>query len=277
MSDTSVLWRGVRVAASATAIVLAAHAVQAQTAIAPVAQPGAAAGQDATAQQIREELDRLRREFESVRDTYGARLTALEAKLAQFQGAPAPRRTAGGATARGGTRSLRQQVRLPAAPPTEAAQRPTAAGPAGRRRRRRPRGSAAGLRQHGGIVEGLQPRHGRDRQLPRRGRQEPDRHARAARDAGSGSELPGRRRSVRARGLLPLVRAGGRRGRGRLHHVHIAARRAAGEGRQDARAVRQGEHDARARAAVGRRAARDEEPARGRGRHRGLRASRSRS
>ena len=90
MSDTSVLWRGVRVAASATAIVLAAHAVQAQTAIAPVAQPGTAAGQDATAQQIREELDRLRREFESVRDTYGARLTALEAKLAQFQGAPPP-------------------------------------------------------------------------------------------------------------------------------------------------------------------------------------------
>jgi hypothetical protein len=78
------------VAASATAIVLAAHAVQAQTAVAPVAQPGAAASQDATAQQIREELDRLKREFESVRDTYGARLTALEGKLAQLQGAPAP-------------------------------------------------------------------------------------------------------------------------------------------------------------------------------------------
>jgi hypothetical protein len=78
------------VAASATAIVLAAHAVQAQTAVAPVAQPGAAASQDATAQQIRDELDRLKREFESVRDTYGARLTALEGKLAQLQGAPAP-------------------------------------------------------------------------------------------------------------------------------------------------------------------------------------------
>ena len=129
MSDTSVLWRGVRVAASATAIVLAAHAVQAQTAIAPVAQPGTAAGQDATAQQIREELDRLRREFESVRDTYGARLTALEAKLAQFQGAPAPAAPpaeqppaeAPGAPVTGAP---------PAAPTTEAAA-PTAAVPQG--------------------------------------------------------------------------------------------------------------------------------------------------
>jgi hypothetical protein len=71
------------------AIVFAAHPIQAQTA-APVPQPGPAASQDAAAQQIREELDRLRREFESVRDTYGARLTALETKLAQLQGTPPP-------------------------------------------------------------------------------------------------------------------------------------------------------------------------------------------
>ena len=155
MSDTSVLWRGVRVAASATAIVLAAHAVQAQTAIAPVAQPGAAASQDATAQQIREELDRLRREFESVRDTYGARLTALEARLAQFQGTPAPPAPPAGqppAEAPGCSGNRRASSR-----PTDGGRSADSRGPAGRCRRRRPRGSAAGVRQHGGIVEGLQP------------------------------------------------------------------------------------------------------------------------
>jgi hypothetical protein len=35
----------------------------------------------ADTQQVREELDRLRREFEAIRDAYGARLAALEAKL----------------------------------------------------------------------------------------------------------------------------------------------------------------------------------------------------
>jgi hypothetical protein len=49
-----------------------------------------AAPPDAAAQQIRSELDRLRQEFESVRDTYGARLSALESKLAQLQGGAAP-------------------------------------------------------------------------------------------------------------------------------------------------------------------------------------------
>jgi hypothetical protein len=48
--------------------------------------PGAAAPQSATAQQVdpqqvRQELDRLRQEFEAIRDSYGARLAALEAKL----------------------------------------------------------------------------------------------------------------------------------------------------------------------------------------------------
>ena len=94
---------------------------------------------------------------------------------------------------------------------------------------------------------------------------------------GIGSELPGHRRSVRARGLLLLVRARGRRSRGRIHHVHIAARRAAGESREVPRADRQGEHDARPRAAMGRRAARAEKPARSRGRYFGLRAFQSRS
>jgi hypothetical protein len=85
--EMSLFWRRARVAACAAAVTMAAQSAQAQTAAPPQSAP--AAGQDA-AQQIREELDRLRREFESVRDTYGARLTALEAKLAQLQGTPAP-------------------------------------------------------------------------------------------------------------------------------------------------------------------------------------------
>jgi len=51
---------------------------------APAGVPPAVAtegGPQADAQQLREELDRLRREFEAIRDAYGARLAALEAKL----------------------------------------------------------------------------------------------------------------------------------------------------------------------------------------------------
>ncbi|HET7218556.1 MAG TPA: TonB-dependent receptor [Vicinamibacterales bacterium] len=40
-----------------------------------------------TPQEIRDELDKLRKEFETVRDSYGARLSALEAKLAQMKDA----------------------------------------------------------------------------------------------------------------------------------------------------------------------------------------------
>ena len=39
---------------------------------------------------MREELDKLRKEFESVRDAYGARLAALEAKLDSIEGEPPP-------------------------------------------------------------------------------------------------------------------------------------------------------------------------------------------
>jgi hypothetical protein len=47
--------------------------------------PPAAAAPQTDQQQIRDEVDRLRKEFEAIRDSYGARLAALEAKL----GAPA--------------------------------------------------------------------------------------------------------------------------------------------------------------------------------------------
>ena len=59
-----------------------------------------------------------------------------------------------------------------------------------------------------------------------------------------------------------VVRRRGRRSRGGLHHVSDAAGRRAHEGRQDAVGVRQGQHAAHARAAVGRSAARDRKPRR---------------
>jgi hypothetical protein len=52
--------------------------------------PVSASAQPPTAQQVREELDKLRKEFETVRDAYGARLTALEEKLATVSGQPPP-------------------------------------------------------------------------------------------------------------------------------------------------------------------------------------------
>jgi hypothetical protein len=54
-----------------------------------LAVPWSALAQQPTAQEVREELDKLRKEFESVRDSYGARLTALEEKLAAMGGQPA--------------------------------------------------------------------------------------------------------------------------------------------------------------------------------------------
>jgi len=47
-----------------------------------LALPLPSAAQTPTAQEVRAELDTLRKEFEAVRDSYGARLAALEAKLA---------------------------------------------------------------------------------------------------------------------------------------------------------------------------------------------------
>ncbi len=48
---------------------------------APAGSPPANPPQQTDQQQIRDEVDRLRKEFEAIRDTYGARLAALEAKL----------------------------------------------------------------------------------------------------------------------------------------------------------------------------------------------------
>ena len=68
---------------------------------------------------------------------------------------------------------------------------------------------------------------------------------------GSRSDLPGGRRSVRARRLLSRLLARGRRDRGRLPDADVAARRTAGQGRQAQAAGRQGEHAPRALPAPG--------------------------
>ena len=186
----------------------------------------------------------LREEFESVRDTYGARLAALEAKARR------PRRLArrdpggrgsGACRSAGccpGSRSAAaaeptpEQVAAAApqgAPPNEVAVPQGAAGGGG------PEGALPVYGNAVGIVEDLQPRHGGDRQLPRRRRGEHDRiHRRRCEMHEAEASLPGGRRSrTRAPTSSSSFSPGGRRGRGRLPHVPDAARRPAGEGRQD--------------------------------------------
>jgi hypothetical protein len=55
-----------------------------------VSIPAAAQSPAPPAQEIRAELDKLKKEFEAVRDDYAARLAALEAKLAGIGASPAP-------------------------------------------------------------------------------------------------------------------------------------------------------------------------------------------
>ena len=156
--NASVLWRGVRVAASPPPrVVLAAHAV-----------PGAnrhrssrsarCCGESGTRRPSRfaKQLDRLQTRVRvGPRLTYGARLTALEAKLAQFRGAPAPPAPPAGAN-RPWRRRCSGNRCASSRPPTEAAS-PTA--PPSRRapQRRRPRGGAAGIPATRRDRRGLQP------------------------------------------------------------------------------------------------------------------------
>src|SRR6266849_3941014 len=54
--------------------------------------PARAFAQD-PAQALRQEIDQLRRDFDALKQQYGDRLTALEAKLVAAEGAPAPAAT----------------------------------------------------------------------------------------------------------------------------------------------------------------------------------------
>jgi hypothetical protein len=99
----------VHLAIGAVAVLVLAVPASGQTAPPPAAQ-------EVTAQTLRDELERLRREFESVRDAYGARLAALEAKLGAM-GAPAA--------------TPAQPPAAPVTPATEVAVPPGAAGAGG--------------------------------------------------------------------------------------------------------------------------------------------------
>jgi hypothetical protein len=79
-------------AATVAAVLAAVGAALPAAAQTPAPVPDLPAAQGppaATAADIRAELDRMRQEFESVRDSYGARLSALEAKLAAIEGGTA--------------------------------------------------------------------------------------------------------------------------------------------------------------------------------------------
>src|SRR5262249_48340265 len=56
---------------------------------APAPAEAQAPSQTATAAELRQEIDQLRREFEGLKQQYGDRLTALEAKLAGIGGGAA--------------------------------------------------------------------------------------------------------------------------------------------------------------------------------------------
>ena len=203
---------------------------------------------------LRQEIDQLRRDFEALKQQYGDRLTALESKLAAAEGA-APRRGAAACNPAGRGAAARDP----------AGRR----GAGGRSRRGRADRRAAGLRRSGRRLQGLQSRHRGHRRFPRR------RRARIASIPQPALEMHESEASFQAvvdpyarADFFIVVRRGGRRARGRLRHVHRAAGRPADEGRQDARGVRQGQHAAQPRAAVGRSAARHRQPRRRRRRHR---------
>ena len=145
------------------------------------------------------------------------------------------------------------------------------------RARSRPRRAPAPRRLRGRGLEGLQPRHRGDRQLPRRGRQDA-REAASRRSSMHEAELslPGRRRSVRARRLLPHVR---RRRRSASRKASSPSRRCPGGLLMKVGKMRDafGKVNALHKhvAAVGRPAARHGEPRRRRRRPRRRRASRS--
>ena len=96
--------------------------------------PASADAQD-TPQSLRQDIDQLRREFEALKQQYGDRLTALEAKLAAAERAAAPAApTAGAATTPGAAPAAASPpgAAQPAtAPVPPGAQQPTAPVPSG--------------------------------------------------------------------------------------------------------------------------------------------------
>ena len=196
----------------------------------------------ADAQALRQEIDQLRREFEALKQQYDQRLTALETRLSGLQEQPAP---------------------APAAAPAS----DDRAGPAGAEGAGGPAGA---LPVYGSAVTGSKVFNPDIAVIgdflgatgpnpvspdPALALHESEASFQAVVDPYARADF------------FLVVRRGRRRCRGRVHHLHVAARRPADEGRQDARGLRQGQHAAQPRAAVDRSSARDEEPGRRRGRH----------
>ena len=205
----------------------------------PAAAPRPGAQQQTDPQQIRQELDRLRQEFEAIRESYGARLAALEAKLGVAPAAPPRHRRAPPAARR-------------RPPPARLTCRPGPPAPADRKVALPVYGNAAAsskiFNPDIAVIGNFLGAAGKNDVDPPPG----------ARDA-RGRGLASRRSSIRTRAPTSSWR---RRPKGsRSRRASSPSRRcpaACCEGRQDAGAVRQGEHDAHPRAAVGGRAARDD-------------------
>jgi hypothetical protein len=73
-----------RIRVSSVAVLIACSL----TVTASAQSPPPAPSQPQDPQQLREELDRLRKEFEAIRDTYGQRLAALEARIGEAAATP---------------------------------------------------------------------------------------------------------------------------------------------------------------------------------------------
>ena len=159
-------------------IVAAPASARAQQPRSATSAAAVAAPADSDAQ-VREELDRLRAEFEALRRTYDERLQQLEQRLTQIGGGPMAVTPPGPRNIRPHRRQCQQPEPAPAAT-----------------RRRRP-----------GPSKVFNPGHFGERQLHRRGRTESVRHAVAVAAERSRGRVPGHRGSVRARGFLSRRRA----------------------------------------------------------------------
>ncbi len=179
---------------------------------------GAAVRESTELEKLRLELERLRTELEVIRGQYEQRLQALEDRL----------KTAEPGTSETAKQQPPPPAQVPPPTPPPVDQPPPQTLPAGSSKVFNPDMSVNG--NFVGVA----------------GKNALQRSAVAAAHRGRGV-VPGHRRSVCTRRLLPRRRSGGSRGRGRVHHLHLAAEKSAVEGRKNARAVRQGEHRAHAR------------------------------
>ena len=191
-------------AASLVASLTFAPTALAQT---PPAAPTPAQAQDV--QLVRDEVAKLKQDFDLLRQQYDDRLAKLEERLKDIGGSSGPAAaTVQDTGAAKDAATAAPPVLVPADAPV-LTQTPDQTGAA--------QGSLAG------SSKVFNPDMSVIGNFVGVGRQEPDQHAAVAAAERSRSGVPGRRRSVRARRLLSVGRTRRPRGRGGLHHVHVAA------------------------------------------------------